>query len=153
MIILVISGYICRWVWLTDVIFLLYSMFACYYQCVQTAGLIFSHAAALFQSTERLLIDVKSIRVPTNEMEEILKLLTECDIEHTNNLPLRSSSYLYLYRPFPRITPLLWSLYQYLSASKSLSSYIHHMSLFKSAMLPYIQKPRGFQPVYTSLTY
>lgn len=40
--------------------------------------------AFLFQSTERALIDAKSIHVAVNEMEEILQLLTERDIEHTN---------------------------------------------------------------------
>lgn len=43
--------------------------------------------ALLFQSAERALSDVKSIHVATNEMEEILQLLTERDIEHTNNPP------------------------------------------------------------------
>lgn len=57
----------------------------------------------LFQSTERLLIDVESVRVATIGMEEILKLLTERDIEHTNNLPVLSSSY--LHSPFPRSKP------------------------------------------------
>lgn len=69
--------------------------------CVQLAELISLAAALLFQSTEQLLIDVESVRVATNGMEEILKLLTERDIEHTNNLPLHSS---YLLSPFPRIT-------------------------------------------------
>lgn len=50
--------------------------------------MMFSDAEALlFQSAERALIDVKSIHVATNEMEEILQLLTERDIEHTNNPP------------------------------------------------------------------
>lgn len=44
-----------------------------------------------FQSAARPLIDVRSIHVAPNEMEEILQLLTERDIEHTNNLRLRSS--------------------------------------------------------------
>ncbi len=50
--------------------------------------MMFSDAEALlFQSAERALIDVKSIHVAANEMEEILQLLTERDIEHTNNPP------------------------------------------------------------------
>ena len=50
--------------------------------------MMFSNAETLlFQSAERALIDVKSIHVATNEMEEILHLLTERDIEHTNNPP------------------------------------------------------------------
>lgn len=48
----------------------------------------------LFQSAERALIDVKSIHVATNEMEEILHLLTERDIEHTNNPPTLLCSFL-----------------------------------------------------------
>lgn len=68
--------------------------FTWYPQCVQAADLMFSPAAALlFQSTERLLIDVGSVRVATNGMEEILKLLTERDIEHTNNLPFIPATY------------------------------------------------------------
>lgn len=56
---------------------------------LQACSVMFTDAAALlFQSAERALIDVKSIHVATNEMEEILQLLTERDIEHTNNLPL-----------------------------------------------------------------
>lgn len=48
--------------------------------------MMFSDAEALlFHSAERALIDVESILVATNEMEEILQLLTERDIEHTNN--------------------------------------------------------------------
>lgn len=47
---------------------------------------MFSDAEALlFPSAGRPLIAVKSIHVSTNEMEEILQLLTARDIEHTNN--------------------------------------------------------------------
>lgn len=80
----------------------------------------------LFQSTERLLIDVESVCVATIGMEEILKLLTERDIEHTNNLPLLSSSY--LHSPFLRSNPAFISC-QCFSVFGSLSPYIHHMSL------------------------
>lgn len=60
---------------------------------LQACSMMFTDAAALlFQSAERALIDVKSIHVATNEMEEILQLLTERDIEHTNNLSLLSAS-------------------------------------------------------------
>lgn len=55
---------------------------------VPWCSMMFSDAEALlFQSAEQALIDVKSIHVATNEMEEILQLLTERDIEHTNNPP------------------------------------------------------------------
>lgn len=47
--------------------------------------MMLSTEALLFHSAERALIDVESILVATNEMEEILQLLTERDIEHTNN--------------------------------------------------------------------
>lgn len=66
----------------------LLSRFTLYTRCLQTASLLhtFSDAAALlFQSTKRVLIDVKSIHVAANEMEEILQLLTEHDIKHTNH--------------------------------------------------------------------
>lgn len=90
---------------------------------LQARSMMFADAAALlFQSAERALIDVKSIRVATNEMEEILQLLTERDIEHTNNLPLRSSAY--PYSPFPRRTHRSNSVNISLSVSASLSVYI-----------------------------
>lgn len=61
---------------------------------------LFSGAEALlFQSARRALIDVKSIHVATNEMEEILQLLTERDIEHTNNPPSPTT-------PVPTPTPI-----------------------------------------------
>lgn len=88
----------------------------------------------LFQSTERVLIDVESVRVATIGMEEILKLLTERDIEHTNNLPLLFSSYLHL--PFLRSNPPPSSSRQYFSVSGSFSHYIHHISLYKSVLYP-----------------
>lgn len=88
----------------------------------------------LFQSTERVLIDVESVRVATIGMEEILKLLTERDIEHTNNLPLLFSSYLHLPVPKKQIPPS--SSRQYFSVSGSLSPYIHHISLYKSVLYP-----------------
>lgn len=65
--------------------------------------MMFSDAEALlFQSAKRALIDVKSIHVATNEMEEILQLLTERDIERTNNTP----------PPFPFLRPPISSVPQ-----------------------------------------
>lgn len=62
---------------------------------VPRCSMTFSDAETLlFQSAERALIDVKSIHVATNEMEEILHLLTERDIEHTNNPPTLLCSFL-----------------------------------------------------------
>lgn len=56
---------------------------------VTWCSMMFSDAEALlFQSAERELIDVESIHVATNEMEEILQLLTGRDIQQTNNPPL-----------------------------------------------------------------
>lgn len=62
---------------------------------VPRCPMTFSDAETLlFQSAERALIDVKSIHVATNEMEEVLHLLTERDIEHTNNPPTLLCSFL-----------------------------------------------------------
>lgn len=107
---------------------------------------MFSDAEALlFQSAERALIDVKSIHVATNEMEEILQLLTERDIEHTNNPepPLPPSlSYAYLYSPslFPRHTLQSNSVNISLSLRLSLpiSFSVHHKSLLHSDISFYI---------------
>lgn len=81
----------------------------------------FSDAEALlFQSAKRALIDVKSIHVATNEMEEILQLLTEHDIERTNNPPLHS--YAHPYSSLPRHTLQMYC--QYFSVCfRSLSQY------------------------------
>lgn len=82
--------------------------------------MMFSDAEALlFQSAERALIDVKSIHVATNEMEEILQLLTERDIEHTNNPPLPPTPI-----PLPRHT--LQSNSVDISLSDSLSLSVYH---------------------------
>lgn len=64
--------------------------------------MMFSDAEGLlFQSAKRALIDVRSIHVATNEMEEILQLLTEHDIERTNNTP-----------PTPFLRPPVFSIPQ-----------------------------------------
>lgn len=129
--------------------------FTWYPQCVQAADLMFSPAAALlFQSTERLLIDVGSVRVATNGMEEILKLLTERDIEHTNNLPLHSS---YLHSPFPRSTPPCRACVN-ISLSLGLAQPTSTICPYRNLcciwkIIPYIQKPTVFLPGYKKLTY
>lgn len=110
----------------------------------------------LFQSTERVLIDVESVRVATIGMEKILKLLTERDIEHTNNLPLLFSSYLHL--PFLRSNPPPRRARVNISLSLGLS---HPISIIYPCInlcyirktLPYIQKLRTFLAVYTKLAY
>lgn len=78
----------------------------------------------LFQSAAWPLIDVGSIHVAPNEMEEILQLLTERDIEHTNNLRLRSSS-LPVLSHLPDVTRSGWTLSIFLCPSpRSVSSWV-----------------------------
>ena len=94
---------------------------------------MFSDAAALlFQSAKQAVIDVKSIHVATNEMEEILQLLTERDIEHTNSLPLHSNAY--PYSPFPRRTLGSNSVNISLSVFAPLSLYIMEFALPQSLL-------------------
>lgn len=99
-------------------------------------------AALLFQSAEQAPIDVKSIHVATNEMEEILQLLTERDIEHTNKLPLRSNAY--PYSPFPRRTLCLNAANICLSLhlAQSISSSVQNdKPSYIRKILAYILKP------------
>lgn len=113
---------------------------------VPWCSMMFSGAVALlFQSAERVLIDVKSIHVATNEMEEILQLLTERDIEHTNNPTTHPHPTLlsnaYPYSPFPRHSGLTPSIPLCLSLHffQSISSCVHfHKVLLHSDRLFYI---------------
>lgn len=108
--------------------------------------MMFSDAEALlFQSAERALIDVKSIHVTTNEMEEILQLLTERDIEHTNNPPPPAppQSYAYPYSTFPRHTLQSNSVSISLSVSAARSVCVIQCAFTQSPLtfrriLPYI---------------
>lgn len=108
---------------------------------------MFSDAEALlFQSAEQALIDVKSIHVATNEMEEILQLLTERDIEHTNNpeppshLLFPTPTYILLSFSPDTHSSLTQSIFLCLSLrlSRSISSSVHHKSLLHSDLSFYI---------------
>lgn len=120
--------------------------------------MMFSDAEALlFQSAKRALIDVKSIHVATNEMEEILQLLTERDIERTNNTPpTPPHSYAHPYSLFPRHTLQSNSVNISPSVSASLSAYSIRNALPQSRatsrqILPDIVLLGAFSPISRQL--
>lgn len=118
--------------------------------------MMFSDAEALlFQSAKRALIDVRSIHVATNEMEEILQLLTERDIERTNNTP-PPHSYAHPYSLFPRHTLQSNSVNISPTVSAALSAYSIRNALPQSRatsrqILPDIVLLGAFSPISRQL--
>lgn len=101
-------------------------------ELVPWRSVMFSDAEALlFQSAIRPLIAVKSIHVATNEMEEILQLLTERDIEHTNNPPPLVPTPTHILRSSDTRSSLTQSIFLCLSLrlSQSISSSVHFTNL------------------------
>lgn len=127
----------------------LLSRLTLYNHFLQTAiipwcSMMFSDAEALlFQSAKRALIDVRSIHVATNEMEEILQLLTERDIERTNNTP-PPHSYAHPYSLFPRHTLQSNSVNISPTVSASLSAYSIRNALHKAVL----HQDKSFQILY-----